>query len=71
MRSELAWLDTVVTGLADVGNAHQRIRAALAVEPKELVLGPVAVAPTATSARRARRRWLRSARRWTRSGTSS
>ena len=41
VRSELAWLDTVVTSLVNVGDAHQRIRAALAVEPKELLLGPV------------------------------
>ena len=42
LRSELVWLDTVAAGLDDVEGAHRRIRAALADEPKELLLGPVA-----------------------------
>ena len=41
IRSELAWLDSVVAGLEDVDTTHARIRAALAVQPKELVIGPV------------------------------
>ena len=42
LRSELAWLETVMAGLVDIEGAHRRIRAALAGEPKELLLGPVA-----------------------------
>ena len=42
LRAELAWLDATVAGLDDVDSTQRRIRAALAREPKELLLGPVA-----------------------------
>jgi inorganic triphosphatase YgiF len=42
LRSELAWLDSVLAGLDEVDTSGTRIRSALAVQPKELVLGPVA-----------------------------
>jgi inorganic triphosphatase YgiF len=41
IRSELAWLDTVMAGVEEPDASRARIREALAVEPKELVLGPV------------------------------
>jgi inorganic triphosphatase YgiF len=41
LRSELAWLDTVVAGLEEIDTSRARIGAALAVLPRELVLGPV------------------------------
>lgn len=41
IRAELGWLDSVVAGLEEVDTTHARIRAALAVQPRELVLGPV------------------------------
>lgn len=41
MRSELAWLDSVVAGLEELDRARTRIRASLAVQPRELVFGPV------------------------------
>ena len=42
LRSELAWLDSVLAGLDEVDTSGTRIRSALAVQPKELILGPVA-----------------------------
>jgi hypothetical protein len=41
LRAELAWLEATVAGLEDVDSTRRRIRAALAREPKELLLGPV------------------------------
>jgi inorganic triphosphatase YgiF len=41
IRAELGWLDGVVAGLDEVDTTHARIRSALAVQPRELVLGPV------------------------------
>lgn len=41
LRSELAWLDTVLVGLEELDTTRARIREALAAEPKELVFGPV------------------------------
>ena len=41
VRSELAWLESVVAGADELEAAGVRIREALAAEPKELVLGPV------------------------------
>jgi inorganic triphosphatase YgiF len=41
IRSELGWLDTVVAALDELDTTHARIRAALAGQPRELVLGPV------------------------------
>ena len=41
IRSELGWLDALVAGLEEVDTTHARIRAALAVQPGELVIGPV------------------------------
>jgi inorganic triphosphatase YgiF len=41
LRAELAWVDTTVASLDDADRTHQRIRAALALESKDLVLGPV------------------------------
>jgi inorganic triphosphatase YgiF len=41
IRNEMGWLDTVVAGLEELDTAHARIRTALAVQPRELVLGPV------------------------------
>jgi inorganic triphosphatase YgiF len=41
IRAELGWVDTVVAGLEELDTTHARIRAALAVQPSELVLGPV------------------------------
>jgi inorganic triphosphatase YgiF len=41
IRTEMGWLDTVVAGLEELDTTHARIRAALAVQPRELVLGPV------------------------------
>jgi inorganic triphosphatase YgiF len=42
LRSELSWLDSVLAGLDELDTSGSRIRAALAVQPKDLVLGPVA-----------------------------
>jgi inorganic triphosphatase YgiF len=42
LRSELAWLDSVLAGLDEIDTSGTRIRSALAVQPKELILGPVA-----------------------------
>jgi inorganic triphosphatase YgiF len=41
LRSELAWLDSVLAGLDEIDTSGTRIRSALAVQPKDLVLGPV------------------------------
>lgn len=41
LRSELAWLDSVLAGLDEIDTSGTRIRTALAVQPKELILGPV------------------------------
>jgi inorganic triphosphatase YgiF len=41
IRVELAWLDSVVAVLDEVDTTHAAIRAALAVQPRELVIGPV------------------------------
>jgi inorganic triphosphatase YgiF len=55
LRSELAWLDSVVVELEALDASRVLIRAALAVQPKELVIGPVArrVERELTAARRA------------------
>jgi inorganic triphosphatase YgiF len=42
LRSELAWLDSVLAELDELDTSGTRIRASLAVQPKELILGPVA-----------------------------
>ncbi|MDX6234914.1 MAG: hypothetical protein QOH68_4053 [Nocardioidaceae bacterium] len=41
LRSELAWLDSVLAGLDEIDTSGARIRSALAVQPRELILGPV------------------------------
>ena len=41
LRAELAWLDATVATLDDADRTHERIRAALARESKDLLLGPV------------------------------
>jgi inorganic triphosphatase YgiF len=41
IRSELTWLDSVVGEVGDLDASASRVRAALATEPGELVLGPV------------------------------
>jgi inorganic triphosphatase YgiF len=41
LRSELAWLDSVLAGLDELDTSGARIRAALAVQPQALVLGPM------------------------------
>jgi inorganic triphosphatase YgiF len=41
IRSELAWLDGVVAALEELDTARDRIRTELAVQPRDLVLGPV------------------------------
>jgi len=41
LRSELAWLDSVLAGLDELDTSGARIRAALEVQPQTLVVGPV------------------------------
>jgi len=41
IRTELAWLESLVAGVHGVEAARTRVREALAGQPKELVLGPV------------------------------
>jgi inorganic triphosphatase YgiF len=42
IRAELSWLDTVIAEVEELDSAAVRIREALAVQPRDLVLGPVA-----------------------------